>query len=479
VTSVLLLICASLISCRQPQPSKDSSPPPEDTEVDTTNDTDDDTAAYSCTEDDECEAWEICEATACLAGDRNNSWDEAELLLWSIETHGYINPEDDVDYYTFHGSGGEWVEIASRPLGEDGYESSAYLDTIVTVYDPDGDVLAWEDDSAVGTLDDFDCLVMAYLAQEGTYGVEVRQASSTEPHCPAGGPDFGYEIEIYEDPYHTSEPDSLSEPSGSAEVLYQAWTSLGALLETEGDSDFYKLELPYDACPVEIVGTANLEGTDALPRIRMYDLQGNVLLDTTLEGSGDYARYPKVDGGEAVLEFLDADGRGSDNSWFWTFSTALRPDLTLEIGEGIDSSTQDEVEPNDDAATATVLDTTVLGTDEVGYLRWSQAWGWLANGEDEDWLAFWVPEDWHAGLRVQSGHYGSLLNAAISVYSPGGLLIESNADEVGGTTLFADLGELGEGYHTLRIQHPEESQDGGPGYFYFTGIAVSSSPIEW
>ena len=66
-----------------------------------------------CLEDDDCNDWEVCDADACVDGDRNNSADESLTLSWDDgpSRDYYINPAGDVDYYDLSAAGGEFVRI--------------------------------------------------------------------------------------------------------------------------------------------------------------------------------------------------------------------------------------------------------------------------------------------------------------------------------------------------------------------------------
>ena len=60
-----------------------------------------------CETDSDCDSAEICEASECVGGDRNNSVEEAEVLLPDDDTDGhFINPSGDEDYFSYTTDGG-------------------------------------------------------------------------------------------------------------------------------------------------------------------------------------------------------------------------------------------------------------------------------------------------------------------------------------------------------------------------------------
>src|SRR5678815_1317390 len=96
-------LCLGLLltACVKDKPIEDSRPDGDDGG--------DDGGTSDCADDGECSPWQICEAGDCLDGDRNNATDEAEPLLWEGAAEGYINPENDVDFYSFTADGGEYI----------------------------------------------------------------------------------------------------------------------------------------------------------------------------------------------------------------------------------------------------------------------------------------------------------------------------------------------------------------------------------
>src|SRR4029453_3932274 len=85
--------------------------PIEDTEPNGDDGGDDSGTSDRCTDDVECSPGQISGGGSWRGGDCNNATDEAEPLLWEGGAEGYINPENDVDFYSFTADGGEYIGI--------------------------------------------------------------------------------------------------------------------------------------------------------------------------------------------------------------------------------------------------------------------------------------------------------------------------------------------------------------------------------
>ena len=132
----------------------------------------DDGGEYDCESDDECSSWEICESQECVDGDRNNSLDEAEGILWDDATSGYINPADDVDYYTFTAEGGEYIRVSVTNDSEEG-------DTVLVLRNPSGKTHAVVDNHPTGgSVSTYDSVMYAYLDEAGTWSLSIEDVGS-------------------------------------------------------------------------------------------------------------------------------------------------------------------------------------------------------------------------------------------------------------------------------------------------------------
>src|SRR5687768_7459291 len=159
-----LVLALLLVACKNEKPTD----PPD-------GDDDDDSAPAECVADEECKRQEICDGNVCVAGDRDNTFEEATPLPGGeVPVSGIINPAGDVDTYVYDSSGAEWVSFRTViPEGTD-------LDTVVTLYDADGAVQAVMDDYPVWPYqaDGFDAVMYAYLPTAGSWYVTVEDRTS-------------------------------------------------------------------------------------------------------------------------------------------------------------------------------------------------------------------------------------------------------------------------------------------------------------
>ena len=167
----------------------------EDDDQDTIDDGDGDDSGPvddSCATDEDCPSWSICEESECIDGDRNNSVDEAERLLWDDSIDGIINPAEDVDYFTFEAEGGEFVYIS---IEDDEDEDT---DLVIVLRKPNGKVLAMADNYATGTsVTGIDAGLFGYIPEEGSYSVSVEDAGSYySGGDPEGNEDYRYSLSL-------------------------------------------------------------------------------------------------------------------------------------------------------------------------------------------------------------------------------------------------------------------------------------------
>ena len=76
----------------------------------------------TCDDDSDCGRGKICVEQACVAGDRNNSADEAEALRFGdgeTFSEGTINPAGDRDWWVIEADGGEYIRVITVVDGED------------------------------------------------------------------------------------------------------------------------------------------------------------------------------------------------------------------------------------------------------------------------------------------------------------------------------------------------------------------------
>ena len=251
----------------------------------------------SCAEDAACGTGQICEAGECVDGDRNNSVDEAESLLFtdssdeSARTVGVLNPAYDRDYYVLQADGGEFVRITTYTDEEDETK-----DTVVTLLQDNGKVITLANGHAAGSgVGDADSVVYGYLPTEGTYYVLVEDdATFFGEGEPEGGRDYIYELQMSTWVRRTFEPDSFGDPNESIDMSSaSSWFARGVILEEAGDVDYISLDYQLDGHDLFLDGNYDLQGSDADPRVRLLDATTGEVLRTSVKRPSRFGVVPK------------------------------------------------------------------------------------------------------------------------------------------------------------------------------------------
>jgi hypothetical protein len=436
-----------LLSCNGEKPSDDIV----DTDTDTETDTDE---VPECVGDSNCDAWEICEEEVCVDGDRNNAPEEADVVTKDTKYSDFINPAGDLDYFTYTSTGKEWVRIGTITKDVEGG-----LNTVVTVYRPNGDVLMSMDEFPTGPINGYDSLFHAYLAEAGDWTIKVEDLSTFSGEGTKGNRTFSYDLELKSWSSVTSEEDSLADPSlfldmESGNTIYGA----GVHLEEPGDEDVIRVSLPFDDQPLEVYGIYNLPGSDASPRVSLYDDALNLIAQKDNVGPDGSVNYLFAKKTEYKVVATDVAAGGGDNHWF-----------VLYIRTRAETSTrnQRELEPNDISADATVIEQTTT-TDQSpnydkGYIR-----GELLADGDEDWFSMEASPGGTLDLYCGSESYGAMGDLAVDIHGPDGTLIQTITEGGDSTPDVEALGPLEAGTHSFRFY----SEDGmyGLGVFYRCGL---------
>jgi len=454
-----LLLLTLLSACGDKQVGLDSG----DTEDTDTTD------GPECGQDDNCNDWEICEAEVCVDGDRNNAADEAESLIWDdgASSDRYINPAEDVDYYTISAAGGEYIRV--RTISADDKGSGLY-DTVVTLRDPNQKIIAQVDNYPTGAaFTSSDSSLYAYLPDEGTYTVEVEDngsVDSTDKEEPYGDRSYTYTIQLDTWSAGTGESDAADDPSLSYEFTTgdtDAFWPMGVVLEEAGDVDYIDFSFPYDDARFLIYAQDD-SYTDADPLVRIYD--SNDLLVAEMSGIRDGGdKYtPALSTGDYRMEITDASGDGGDDHWFYLFLRYNDTGTTLDA----------EVEDNDDAFSATELET-VLNDNSSGQYTFSGAMGYAddkKDGPDEDWYVVDAFDTGFMAVCLVSEYFGSAIAPTVSVFEVDG---ETVLKEVEGTDDYPTVGftnvpvESGSSYY-IRVAHDEGGATGLTSWYEFNAF---------
>lgn len=405
----------------------------------------------TCGSDAECAGWEICEADTCVDGDRNNSVDEAQGVLWDDTTQGYVNPAGDKDYYTLTAASGEWVRI--RTIHD--YEGG---DTVVTLRDPTGKVVTISDDYPTGgSLSSADSTIYAYLALVGDYIIEVEDRGTYYGEEAAGDPAYAYTLSVETWDVHTRESDAADDPSLEFTVDgFNTYTAIGVLLAEDGDADYVRFSHGLTDGALWFYSMLDLSGSEADPRVRVYDEAGDLVLWREGVVGGDYAYHPAAGAGTYTVELDDSDSQGGALVWFFVFMMMRDNDGAYPV----------ETESNDYMLTASPLTMNETETSSGSTYAYGQATGFIDSEGDEDW--FEIPErpDAEIALCITSSTAGSLVAPDVEVYDEAGTLVGSaTGSEVVYPAARLDDVFMDAGPYYIRVHDPDGAYTGG-GAFY-------------
>lgn len=406
-----------------------------------------------CVEDSDCGDGEICEAEVCVDGDRNNSVDEAERLLWEESVQGVINPVGDVDYYVFTADGGEWIRLRTTLTDPE------LGDTAITLRSAAGKVITSSDNYPTGGLSSSsDATIYAWLAEAGDYYVQVEdQGTFNENDEEMGDPDYAYTLELLTWTQATEEPDDASEPSVELDIDgANTFYPVGVLLEDEGDVDAVSITVGLSSSNLWLYGMLDLSGSEAVPSARLWSEDEELLLQKAGIGEGGYAWYPYLPAGTYTLELFDEALGGSLDHWFFFFPIAFELSDSYPV----------ESEPNDSLAGAQALEMTESSTSSGSAYGVGNATGYIDSEGDEDWYR--VPARTGAELVVciSAALGGSLATPDIEIYDNAGTLVGSGAGSA------SDLPNasvedvvMGSGDYTIRVVDPDGSTSGAGAWY--------------
>lgn len=419
-----------------------------------------------CDDDNDCGTGRICEDEACVDGDRNNSVDEAERLLWDSTVTGIINPKGDVDYFVFTADGGEWLRLRTTVT------DSETQDTAITLRTASGKIVTRSDNYPTGhRSSSSDATIYAWLANAGEYYVQVEdQGTYNENGEEVGARDYSYTLELLAWSQVSSEPDAADDPSLSLGISSTSvFMPVGAVLEEDGDSDFIQLTVGVGGAHLWLYGILRLDGTDADPALSLWTAEGEELVRQRGVANGGYAWYPYLPAGTYTLEMRDGAGQGGDNHWFALFPIAFEADGSYPV----------ESEPNDSMGAARSLSMSEATTSSGATYAYGNLTGYIDALGDEDWIR--VPGRSGAELVVclSSARGGSLVTPDIEVYDSGGELL---ASDLGSAAVVPNASvediTMGGGDLYLRIVDPDGEYAGAGAWYrlvvYTADFSVSS-----
>ena len=188
-------------------------------------------------------------------------------------TSGLVNPQADVDFFSFPGTTGDIITIDVDSSGD-----GCPLDPVLTLFSTNGT-------TQLATNDDFagkgnDSRVGARLAATGTFFAKVVDFTMVNPSCPEDGPGSFYTIHVNKAIAETEA--NNTQATANAAVIGQR---RGGII-TAGDVDFYSFTVNFgDRILAEV--TANRAGSTLNPTLTLFSPGGTQIAINTDIGAGN------------------------------------------------------------------------------------------------------------------------------------------------------------------------------------------------
>lgn len=417
-----------------------------------------------CSVDGDCASTEICEADACVDGDRNDDVESAEALLWEETVEGEINPVGEVDWYAIQAEGGEFLRVSVVTAEQDGG-----LDSVVSLYTSAGKRLAWEDEHPAGNVSSADSMLFAYFPEAGTYYVKVEDRGTFYGDGPVGGPGETYTLQVSEWNSVGQEPDSAQDAGlDFGETAINTLYSFPVLVSEAGDVDWGVLELPAAGSPLYVVAMEHDEESELTANVEIYNEAGDPVLsivDPTAAASG---LLPNPAGTKYVVGVGDEAGGGGADHWTWLFF------VIREAGSGNPAG----AEPDDIPQAANLV---TLEDQEADSGTWFAGYGQgtIESGSDVDFYQIDVPFDGaYVTAYVGAQRYGSLLVPRMELLDEEGASLALVDSTPGADENAVNLGPFDTGTYYLAVTSADDASEGGEGSFYLFGLHVTSFELD-
>ncbi|MBX7191335.1 MAG: PPC domain-containing protein [Sandaracinaceae bacterium] len=356
------------------------------------------------------------------AGPTNDSFEGARAVTTDgTAVTDAIEAPNDVDYWRFEGTAGDWIAINTTANPDDDPEM---VDTVITLFDSTRTQIAENDDGLPRASTDSEIVIR--LPSTGTYYIEVQEFSTwmpADPPAPEGRGSFTYELAVGT-LTNTGAVNIDQEPgddAATARALTFGGTS-GGLAFAMGsfndatDVDVYSFSvatmqqiLSIDIMPA---GADGYGSTRAAGRIWVTDMAGTeILARVEPRGMLQNDLSPTLVPGDYLL-WVDAGGGTAGTNDHYVLKALLGTENPLE-NETVANS-------NDMTATATAL---TMEDDGMGTSR-----GFIIatlGAGDVDVFSFAVPAGRHINAYCGSQSVGS------GVRGLQGVLLDSSSASVG------------------------------------------------
>ncbi len=246
------------------------------------------------------------------------------------------------------------------------------------------------------------------------------------------------------------------------------WWSCGTFYDpTETDWDYVSFDISRSDAEartwLEVDVEAQTRASVADPELILYGPDDQVIfVEDFARATDPYVVFPTTTSGSWEAGVYEKYGSsGLDYTWFLRAIVAKQPiDWSLE-----------EVEPND------ALD------EGFHVVDGDRVFGVVEDTYDLDWYTFTAPEGVAAlTLHIEANNFGSPLDARLAIYDSLGTKLEAATSGLGDSydkdPLVSEEVTAGEVYSiSVRIELDDESQIGGPGYWYVLNVAHDTEDI--
>jgi hypothetical protein len=376
--------------------------------------------------------------------------------------NGAIEPAGDRDFYAITLE--EGVPYVLYTLAWDETTDTVVLDTVIRLYDNEGNFIA-ENDDMIYRFRETDSGLWYMPDRSGTYYVEVLEFGDWDGSGASGGRDYEYTLSLgrFELTEHEGMNESIAEVMANttlpdptdtdtdvdeeADPVYYGGlfsnydTHFFGSFQTAGDQDWYpvyiRAEDPeddgYTAEPYFFLSASLWPNYGGNPRMSVYNSAGELMARTstvvpTLETSfvivTDSGILLRVDEGQEYYIVMDEeDGMATPGGFYAGATVNYLPSLaTIEDADGV----------NDDQVTADLTITDESST--VDDLYFIGIWGSLPEADPADWFKLDKADvggfdGKYVSVVVQAQTIGSLLDAKVKLVDPdGNTVVEASVD---------------------------------------------------
>ena len=310
----------------------------------------------------------------------NNDTRETAQIIEGNQVEGVIATPGDVDWYRFDAEEGDWVAAGTSANPDD---DSTKIDTVITLYDADGNQIAENDDAHPRR--NTDSQLLTRLPGAGTYYMQVQEWSSWQNETAEGQRDYTYTLfinvlsteEIGGGAIYAEEAGNDAE---SATPLEAEKSMILGGFDDGADVDLFSFSVE-DAEKVHFTAQLMPTGTDGYgstasgSRMWVTNSDGDVVARITHAGKTDEVGPGGLAIGDYLLWIARGDGGAGSND-FYALKFGLVGDNPLEISEDNATwETAQQLEPSVQADSTRYFILANMGADDVDYFSFELADG--------------------------------------------------------------------------------------------------------